>query len=104
MELENDHAQVECFECHVRPDFRNILGYSCIDCHTKPHDFGGDDCRECHRDSTGWDQIDEGAIDHYAIWDGYSYHEDVACRGCHFAGFGEELDPDCSSCHAPDDA
>jgi hypothetical protein len=32
-----------------------------------------------------------------AHWEGYRFHQDVACQGCHFAGY--ELSTECSSCH-----
>jgi hypothetical protein len=102
MELDNGHAELECFECHFRPDFRNVSGFTCIDCHTKPHVFGGDDCSECHVGGGGWGAVSVEEIDHLAIWEGYRYHEAVDCRGCHFGGFGTALSPECDSCHSTD--
>jgi hypothetical protein len=101
MALEGAHATLECYECHIKPDFSNLGGYECSDCHTKPHEFGGEGCLDCHIDGGEWDAIDEAGIDHLAIWEDYQYHEDVACEGCHFAGY--ELSTECSSCHVPED-
>lgn len=100
MPLNGAHATLECYECHVKPDFSNIGGYACADCHTKPHEFGGEECLQCHVDGGEWAEIDEAGIDHLAIWEGYRHHEDVACEGCHFAGY--DLSTECSSCHIPE--
>jgi len=97
MALNGEHATLECYECHIKPDFGNITGYACADCHIKPHDFGGEDCTQCHVDGGDWGTINEAAIDHLAIWEAYRYHEDVDCQGCHFQGY--ELSTECSSCH-----
>ena len=97
MELNGDHATLECYECHIQPDFGNIAGYACADCHTRPHDFGGDECAQCHVDGGDWTTINEAGIDHLAIWEEYRLHEDLACESCHFAGY--DLSTECSSCH-----
>jgi hypothetical protein len=101
MALNGAHASLECFECHIKPNFSNINGYACTDCHTKPHAFGGEDCMQCHVDGAQWNEIDEAGIDHLAIWDDYRHHEDMACEGCHFAGY--DLSTECTSCHIPED-
>jgi hypothetical protein len=100
MELEGTHGELNCFECHLRPDFRNISGFECSDCHTKPHEFGGEDCASCHVGGGDWNAIEAESFDHLAIWEGYRHHEDVACEGCHFAGY--DLSTECSSCHTPE--
>jgi len=100
MELQGAHGELDCFECHLRPDFRHISGFECSDCHTKPHDFGGDDCGTCHVDVGEWTAIQEDEFDHLALWEGYRHHEDVACEGCHFVGY--DLSTECSSCHLPE--
>jgi hypothetical protein len=99
MELNGAHATLECFECHIEPDFSNIGGYACSDCHVSPHKFGGDDCAQCHVDGGVWAEINQAEFDHVAIWKGYERHEDVACKGCHFEGYDVQLSTECSSCH-----
>ncbi|MFO7742052.1 MAG: rhodanese-like domain-containing protein, partial [Anaerolineae bacterium] len=99
MELNGRHAELECFECHVKPNFRQISGFTCADCHTKPHEFGGDDCAQCHVGGGDWSGEDDAAVDHHAIWEGYRHHEDLACRACHFEGYDVELATECSGCH-----
>jgi hypothetical protein len=104
MELEGQHAELNCFECHLKPDFRHISGFTCNDCHTKPHEFGGEDCLQCHVDGQPWSEIDfgEGGFDHEEIWEGYRFHEDVACQGCHFEGY-QALPSDCADCHTTEE-
>lgn len=97
MELNGQHAELECFECHLQPNFRNLSGFVCADCHTKPHEFGGENCSECHVDGENWSTIQEGAFDHVEIWEKYELHEEVACEGCHFQGY--DLPTDCDYCH-----
>lgn len=101
LELSGGHAALECYECHIQPNFGNLSGYTCSDCHTKPHDFGGEDCVQCHLGTEDWTSIDETSINHLAIWEGYEYHEDVACEGCHFESY--DLSTECSSCHSLDE-
>lgn len=97
LELNGRHAELECFECHIQPHFREISGFGCDDCHTKPHEFGSDDCSECHSDGENWRTIQEGAFDHTEIWEKYELHMEVACEGCHFQGY--DLSTECESCH-----
>ena len=99
VDLTGQHAELECFQCHFKPDFRHISGFVCNDCHAKPHAFGGENCSQCHAGSEGWSQIEtgEGGFDHEAVWEEYRLHQDVDCQGCHFAGY--ELSTECSSCH-----
>ena len=98
MKLNNGHANLECFECHLKPNFRNLSGFSCSDCHPKPHEFGSEDCVQCH-DGADWMEIDHTGIAHEEMWEPYRYHDHVACAGCHFAGY--DLSTECSSCHPP---
>jgi hypothetical protein len=103
MEIEGGHAELECFECHIEPNFRNVSGFVCSDCHTKPHEFGGDECARCHVDGGPWSEMDEEGLDHQAIWEDYEdhlAHEDVACEGCHIEGYDTPLSTECTSCHA----
>lgn len=51
--LTGGHAGVSCFACHDKPNFRTISGYTCKDCHQRPHDFGDDNCERCHT-LEGW--------------------------------------------------
>ncbi|MGD8996816.1 MAG: hypothetical protein PVH80_01795 [Anaerolineae bacterium] len=107
MELSNGHAELECFECHIQPDFRNISGFACNDCHTKTHEFGGVDCAECHLGGASWAEIDEEGLNHQAVWEDpqdEQDHEDVACRGCHFEGYDAPLSTECESCHESDES
>ncbi|MEA3377033.1 MAG: rhodanese-like domain-containing protein [Chloroflexota bacterium] len=99
MELNGRHAELECFECHVKPNFRQISGFTCADCHTKPHEFGGDDCAQCHVGGGDWSGEDNAGVDHHASWEGYRHHEHLACRACHFEGYDVELATECSGCH-----
>ncbi len=55
MELTGGHAGISCFVCHEKPAFRTISGYTCKDCHQRPHDFGDDNCERCHTPE-GWSQ------------------------------------------------
>lgn len=97
IELSGQHADLECFECHTQPNFRKISGFTCIDCHTQPHEFGSNNCAECHESGGNWSTIQEGAFDHTEIWDKYELHEEIACEGCHFQGY--DLPTDCDYCH-----
>ncbi|MCX8067932.1 MAG: hypothetical protein RMK65_05970 [Anaerolineae bacterium] len=54
-ELTGGHAGVACFACHDKPSFRTISGYTCKDCHQRPHEFGDDTCERCHT-IEGWKQ------------------------------------------------
>ncbi len=54
-ELTGGHAGLSCFACHEKPAFRTISGYTCKDCHQRPHEFGGDNCELCHTPE-GWRQ------------------------------------------------
>lgn len=101
MELTGAHAELECFECHVWPNFRQLSGFDCADCHTKPHDFGGDDCAQCHEAGMPWTEITEGGFDHTTVWDYHvGTHTAVDCQGCHFQGY-EDIDTNCDACHEP---
>lgn len=52
VELTGAHAQLACFDCHKKPNFRG-LRYVCSDCHQRPHTFGDENCERCHT-SEGW--------------------------------------------------
>ncbi len=52
VELTGAHAELACFDCHKRPNFRG-LRYVCSDCHKRPHNFGDDNCERCHT-TEGW--------------------------------------------------
>lgn len=54
-ELTGGHAGLSCFACHDKPAFRTISGYTCKDCHQRPHDFGDDNCERCHTPE-GWNK------------------------------------------------
>lgn len=99
MELTGAHAELECFECHIWPNFRTLSGFECADCHTKPHDFGDENCIQCHEPGAPWGDVKEGGFDHTAVWDYHTgVHTTVDCQGCHFQGY-EGLSADCGSCH-----
>jgi hypothetical protein len=101
--LNGVHGEQHCFDCHDYPNFRTIAGYSCVDCHTKPHTFGSDDCAQCHFDDQPWNHVKElryvEDFQHPEPWQqNMGYHADVSCQGCHFQGY-EGLSTDCESCH-----
>ncbi|MFN3762528.1 MAG: hypothetical protein ACK4WK_04915 [Anaerolineae bacterium] len=48
VELTGGHAGLSCFECHEKLAFRTISGYTCKDCHQRPHSFGDENCGRCH--------------------------------------------------------
>ncbi len=52
VELTGGHAELACFDCHKKPNFRG-LRYVCSDCHQRPHTFGDDNCERCHTPA-GW--------------------------------------------------
>jgi hypothetical protein len=52
VELTGAHAQLACFDCHKKPNFRG-LRYVCSDCHQRPHTFGDENCERCHTPE-GW--------------------------------------------------
>ena len=101
--LNGKHAEVHCFDCHTKPDFRTILNFTCADCHTKPHEYGGQNCMQCHFDDRPWNQVRElryiEDFRHPAEWQKHmDVHSQVSCRGCHFQGYSG-LSTDCESCH-----
>jgi hypothetical protein len=53
VDLVGKHAEAQCFDCHHRPNFKG-LQYICGDCHRRSHDFGSEDCAECHSPAAGW--------------------------------------------------
>lgn len=98
------HGEIHCFDCHDKPNFRAVVNYSCVDCHTTPHEYGGDDCAQCHFDDRPWNQLRElryvEDFQHSEPWEQeMDDHADVTCQGCHFLGY-EGLSTDCESCHA----
>lgn len=100
------HADPACFECHTWPDFQDLRGAACADCHTSGHQgTTSTDCAKCHQTGTSWALADEEAIDHTVFWDYHQgQHAQVACRGCHLDGrYLDGLDPDCATCHAPNE-
>jgi len=103
MELNGHHAELHCFECHTQPLFRDVVNYTCQDCHARFHEFGQEqDCGDCHYDGYAWSEVREGSFDHTAIWDYHvGVHNTVACRGCHLEGY-TSIPADCGSCHEPD--
>ncbi len=106
VELTGNHATVDCFDCHNRPNFKG-LDYVCSDCHERLHEFGNDDCVLCHT-TVGWaesaDALVAGAT---AIPHPVLERED--CRSCHGV-VGQQPIPDdhkgrtndtCQICHVP---
>ena len=105
MELNGRHKELHCFECHTWPNFGDLTGYTCVNCHTPPHELRSEQCASCdlcHTDGGDWGEIDESRFDHTRIWPYHvGVHKTVACRGCHLVGY-EDMSPDCGSCHTPD--
>jgi Ni/Fe-hydrogenase subunit HybB-like protein len=100
------HADPACFECHTWPDFQDLRGTTCADCHTSGHQgTTSSDCAKCHQTGVSWALTSPEAIDHTAFWDYHQgQHARVDCRGCHLEGrYLDGLDPDCATCHAPDE-
>ncbi|UCC65552.1 MAG: hypothetical protein JSV36_11110 [Anaerolineae bacterium] len=99
------HAEILCFECHTWPDFHDLHGFDCVDCHIPGHTRPADtDCVKCHDIGINWELTDVAAVDHTEFW-GYHQgaHALVDCRGCHLDGrYLGSQDADCSNCHALD--
>ena len=97
------HTSVSCFTCHDDPSFQG-MDSTCGACHLAPHDFGGDDCSQCHDAASGGWVIEGGAWDgHTEVWDAYAgKHATLDCSTCHGGGesFGE-IDGTCAACHSP---
>jgi len=55
IELKGRHAEIGCFDCHERPNFRG-LKEECTTCHERKHPYGSDVCTQCHSFET-W-QVD----------------------------------------------
>lgn len=53
VDLVGKHAEAQCFDCHVRPNFSG-LRYICSACHQRAHDFGSENCTECHSPAADW--------------------------------------------------
>jgi hypothetical protein len=100
------HAEISCFECHAWPNFRDLHGAECVDCHVPGHERPADtDCATCHDIGINWELTDIAALDHTEFWD---YHQGthplVDCQGCHLEGrYLGGMDADCASCHAFDE-
>ena len=100
MSLRGRHTELTCFDCHSSPSFGAISDYTCGDCHQKPHEFGDDDCTQCHSDDKTWGEL--GVIEtfqHPEPWQkAMELHAKVTCQGCHFQGY-DDLSTRCGSCH-----
>jgi hypothetical protein len=53
LKLTGDHGSLTCFQCHDQPDFQGLAGYTCENCHPRPHPYGSSDCQACHT-FEGW--------------------------------------------------
>jgi hypothetical protein len=119
LELEGDHGSLTCFQCHDRPDFQDLVGYACENCHPRPHPYGSSDCRDCHS-LEEWEAISFQAgahifpIDHAGIEGNCIIchpREDYTrytCFACHLEAYTIEQHADqdftdivdnCTACH-----
>lgn len=94
VELVGRHAEVQCFDCHQEPNFRGIH-YICSDCHQRPHDFGSDDCAECHNPAAGWEAAGVGG-EHPFPQDHNGTNGN--CTLCHPGG--DTTTYSCETCHS----
>jgi hypothetical protein len=97
------HAEISCFECHAWPNFKDLHGSDCVDCHAQGHERPATtDCATCHEIGVDWSLADAAAIDHAELWDYHQgTHVTVDCQGCHLDGrYLGGMDPRCSNCHA----
>ncbi len=54
--LEGKHAQAWCNQCH---NGESKPAYICAECHERPHEWGNDQCDQCHT-FAGWIPVREG--------------------------------------------
>ncbi|MGD2103599.1 MAG: hypothetical protein PVJ55_00605 [Anaerolineae bacterium] len=90
--LTGGHADAACFQCHNWPNFGS-LDYVCTDCHERPHDFGGDQCTDCHTPA-GWG---------VGTMEGHAFPTDHGgaggkCATCHLGG--DTSTYYCFTCHS----
>lgn len=93
LELVDKHVEARCFDCHQAPNFAG-LQYTCSNCHQRPHDFGNDDCTECHSPAADWTATSVGDEHSFPTnHDGTNGN----CTLCHPSGDTSEFS--CETCH-----
>jgi Ni/Fe-hydrogenase subunit HybB-like protein len=95
--LVDQHATAQCFDCHDRPEFAG-LRFVCSDCHERPHDFGGDDCAQCHTPADDWGTCLETGRHPFPTDHGDAYCD---CTQCHLGGDTSQYW--CEVCHRESD-
>jgi Ni/Fe-hydrogenase subunit HybB-like protein len=97
VELVENHAALQCFDCHQRPEFDG-LRYVCADCHVRTHDFGDDDCARCHTPADDWGTCGATGRHPFPL-----DHGDTNCNcvKCHQGG--DTSDYWCGICHQEGD-
>lgn len=95
--LVDHHAAAQCFDCHDRPEFAG-LRFVCSDCHERTHDFGGDDCTQCHTPADDWGTCVETGKHPFPLDHGDTYCD---CTKCHLGGDTSEYW--CNVCHRETD-
>lgn len=97
VELMDNHARAQCFDCHERPEFAG-LQYICSDCHERPHEFGDDDCAKCHTPADDWSACVVRVRHLFPVDHGDTY---CNCTKCHLGGDTSEYW--CGICHNAND-
>jgi hypothetical protein len=93
IELVDQHATLECFDCHNRPEFKG-LRYVCSGCHERTHDFGDDDCARCHTPADEWGTCVETGKHPFPLDHGDTRCD---CTKCHRGG--DTSSYRCDICH-----
>lgn len=99
--LDGQHGETPCFSCHGHPNFRGLVD-NCSACHTRAHDFGSDECAQCHDPAaSAWSISEAGWADHSEIWPGYvGTHTSLSCFTCHDDPSFKGMDSTCGACHS----
>ncbi len=93
VELVGQHAALDCFDCHPRPEFMG-LQYACSNCHERVHDFGDDDCAKCHTPADEWGTCVQTGMHPFPIDHGDTRCD---CTKCHHGG--DTSSYQCDICH-----
>jgi len=103
--LRASHREAACVDCHVDPVFEVKPGSNCASCHLDDDAHGGqvgDQCSDCHDEST-W--IDRPFFDHgFTQFPLLGTHGNAECTECHESRRFHDADNNCFGCHLEDDS
>lgn len=101
--LQGQHAKLVCANCHLADMALETPPDTCIGCHSTndPHlGRNGDDCANCHNQSTWATKFNHEKETDFALNGG---HSSLDCTACHKGALTDPLPTQCAECHAKND-